>query len=156
MGVLMARARALALTLSGIMVLALLVAVAYDGDGDGTAAVPAAGAEERLCDRLELFGAALAHLNALGFVDAVPDEHVAVVRTVEARRREVERAAREVPRADRRRLDAATDDLAAAAPRLPPGTPAVRSRDALEPEIVALFAAWGQLHQRLGCPADGP
>jgi hypothetical protein len=150
----MARARALALTLSGVMVVALVIAATRDGDETG-AAVPPAGARQALCDRLEAFGASLAHLDALGFIDSVADEHLPVVASVEARRLEVRQAAQEVPGADARRLDAAAGDLAAAAPRVPPGTPAARSREQLEPEITALLAAWGQMHERLGCPPAG-
>ena len=152
----MARARALALTLAGIMVLALVVAVASDDDGEASVSRPAPGPEGALCAGLERFGAALAHLNALEFIDSVADEHVPYVQLVQARWREVQRAARDVPGSDPRRLDVATDNLAGAAPRLAPGTPAARSRAALEPQIVALFAAWGQMHQRVGCPPAGP
>jgi hypothetical protein len=152
----MARARALALTLAGVMVVALVVAVARDGDGEASVASTAPDPAGELCAGLERFGAAIAHLDALEFIDSVADEHVPYIGLVQARWREVQHAAREVPGADPRRLGVATHDLAAMAPRLDPGTPAARSRAALEPQIVALFAAWGQMHQRVGCPPAGP
>jgi len=139
-------------TLAGVLLLviaAMAGAAACDDDDESQAS-----AEEVLCARLEGFGAALAHLQAVALdPQATSEERSDAVEGVRTTGQEVGEAAQDVREADAQALETAADNLRGRVQNISPDATPAQAKAAIQPQLQALLTAWREVFDGAGCTA---
>ena len=134
------------LVLGAVLLLSVFGVVAC-GDDDESQAT----AEENLCASLEGFSAALANVQGVQLLNPDANQATRPVRGARATWSGVQAAAQDVQEADVNALNSAVDDLESAAQDLPSGSRPAQIRQALQPQLTAVYTAFNEMYDGLEC-----
>ena len=129
------------LVLGGVLLLAVFGVVAC-GDDDESQAT----AEENLCASLEGFSAALANVQGVQLLNPDANQANTSVKRARATWSGVEAGASVAAEAP-----SAVDDLESAAQDLPSGSTPAQIRQALQPQLTAVYTAFNEMYDGLEC-----
>ncbi len=134
------------LALSGVLLVSVFGVVAC-GDDDESQAT----AEENLCGSLEGFSAALASVQGVQLGNPDANQANTSVKRARAAWSGVQAAAEDVQEADANALSSAVNDLESAAEDLPSGSRPAQIRQALQPQLAAVYSAFNEMYDGLEC-----
>ena len=134
------------LVLGGVLLLSVFGVVAC-GDDDESQAT----AEENLCASLEGFSAALANVQGVQLLNPDANQANTSVKRARATWSGVQAAAQDVQEADANALSSAVNDLESAAQDLPSGSTPAQIRQALQPQLTAVYTAFNEMYDGLEC-----
>ena len=134
-------------TLAALVACLALVGAVACGDDDESQAT----AEENLCASLEGFSAALANVEGVQLLDPDANQANTSVQRARATWSGAQAAAEDVQEADANALSSAVDDLESTAQNLPSGSTPAEIRQALEPQLAAVYTAFNEMYDGLEC-----